>query len=280
MVWLAEYKTALLPRTAQILALNSGGMLWARIQGLVNLSSTLFLMLLPAGLIAAGFFKFVRRSKSLGCGELLLGRFLATGLALLFVAVVVGGTARFHERWLQPFLMFVPLLVFSRYEFVRAGISRRFGFVLIAIALVSAGARTAQVFVGGRDRGTYPLQMKFAPVVAQLQPLVGPGTVIVSRDREIAGNLRYYIPGARHLCSSRPLYLPPLQEFRGPRILIWNAIDGTSLPADLRAFATETLHLPPLQDVPVKFADLPPKLAGRRLNRLAFLYLEEPLLPR
>lgn len=273
-VWLFDHRSVLILVLSDKLYLNgAAGLLEGRIRGVFSLVSDVFLILLPA----AVFFLFFRRLATplhpVIEAQLFLGRFLLAGLGVQLILVVVSGESYFHERWLQPFAFLVPLLGLSCYRFASRHALRVLQFVLLTCALAYAGARCAQVFIGGFDRGAYPLQMNFSLAAVRLRPLIQPGTVVVSRDREIAGNLRYQFPSVRHLCSSHPLYIPTLRGFDGPRILVWNAKNGNTPPPDLEAFAAQTLGLQIPASATAAFVDVPPKLAGRRSNRLAYIVL-------
>jgi 4-amino-4-deoxy-L-arabinose transferase-like glycosyltransferase len=272
-VWLVEHRTALVPVLAQKLEVNRSGLGWDRMLGVSSLFSNLFLILLPAALIWLFFRRYVTRVHPLTDTHHLLARFFLAALGLLLLLVLVSGATHFHERWLQPLTLLVPLYGWSCYRFASRSSLRVFGLVLLGIALICAGVRGGQIFFGGLDRGTYPLQMNLSPAVQQLQGLIKPGSVVVSRDREICGNLRYHFPAARHLCSSHPLYVPPLDSFNGARVLVWNTADGNTPPADLRIFVTQTLNLLVPENAAIHVADVPPKLAGRRFNRLVYVML-------
>jgi 4-amino-4-deoxy-L-arabinose transferase-like glycosyltransferase len=272
-VWLFEHRTALMAVLTQVLEIKGSELVWERTLGVCRLLSNVFLILLPAALIWPFFHRYATLVHPLSDAQRLLARFFIAALGLLLLLAVGGGATHFHERWLQPLTLLVPLYGWSCYRFASRSLLRGFGLALLGIALVWAGARGAQVFFGGPDRGIYPLQMNFSPAAQQLGALIDSGGVVVSRDREICGNLRYHLPAARHLCSSRPLYVPPLDDFKGRRLLVWNTVDGNTPPPDLRAFVAQALGLQVPENAAVHFADLPPRLPGHRLNRLAYIVL-------
>jgi 4-amino-4-deoxy-L-arabinose transferase-like glycosyltransferase len=269
--WLFQHRADLLPIVSQKLSTGAGGLVWGRMIGLLRLFENAVLLLAPAALIGLVFYRYAERIQPMPESHRLLMRFFPAVLALLVGLIMICGATHFHERWLYPFAILLPLYAWARYRLTSRSARRWYGLILLGIAIICAGVRVTQVFVGGFDRGTYPLQMNFRPAAAELRTLVEPGSVIVARDREISGNLRYQLPEALHLCSSHPLYVPKLDNLRGPRVLIWNSINGIVPPPDLRSFAAKTLGVTIPDNAAVRFVDVPARLRGRRLNRLAVL---------
>src|SRR5262245_17634817 len=88
-------------------------------RGSLHLAQNVVVILaLPIVILPLAFPQALRRVEQPrdlpGDANRLLGRFLLITTALLLGLVVVGGTTRFHERWLQPFLVFVPVYYFGR----------------------------------------------------------------------------------------------------------------------------------------------------------------------
>src|SRR5207248_18172 len=144
------------------------------------------------------FYRYAERIRPVPDAQRLLTRFFPAVLALLVGLVIISGATNFPERWLYPLAILVPLYGWTCYRLNSRSALRRCGFVLLGIAIVCAGVRGTEVFVGGFDRGTYPLEMDFGPAAHQLRTMVRPGSVVVARDREISGNLRYQLPEALH----------------------------------------------------------------------------------
>lgn len=274
-LWLYQHRTVLTPVLIQKFEANKDGLLWRRLLSAFSLLSNVFLILLPTALILLFFFRlYVPSVCPLTDAHRLLQRFFFAALGLLLLLALAGCVTHFHERWLQPLTLLVPLYGLSCYRSGSPRLIRGLGFVLLGVALICAGVRGAQFFYGGLDRGRYPFQMNFAPAAQQLGILVQRGSVVVSREREICGNLRYLLPAARHLCSTHPFYVPPIDDFNGLSLLVWNAADGNTPPPDLQSFAARALGLQVPENATVHFVDLPPRLAGRRFNRLAYAVLK------
>lgn len=271
-IWVLEHWESLAPLPGRNLQLHPGGAASERIGAIVALLVTLLSIVAPLALVSVFFCRLDAPVQRIEDDHRLLPRFFVAGLVLLG-ALVVGGATHFHERWLQPFAVLIPLSLLSWSRLAGAVVVSRLAVVLIVIATVCAGIRGGQMFIGGFDRGIYPLQMNFSPVVRQLGGTIKPGSVVMSHDRVICGNLRYYFPAARHLCSSHPLYIPPVERFNGPRILIWNVIAGNAPPPDLSDFTNRVMHLQVPDDAKAEFVDLPSTLKGRRSNRLGYIVL-------
>src|SRR5437764_2739496 len=106
--WLAN-KTGLTPEPRTLAGVARGS---------AHLIQNVVVILTPLGLLLPLAFpqalRRVERPRDLpGDANRLLGRFLLAALGLLLLMVVVGGTTKFHERWLQPYTLFVPLYFFG-----------------------------------------------------------------------------------------------------------------------------------------------------------------------
>jgi 4-amino-4-deoxy-L-arabinose transferase-like glycosyltransferase len=275
LLWLFSHRTALVAILNEKLHGTTVDHQYGRLRGFATLFSNIVLILLPAGIVFAIGRRQLEPFDRLSDIHRLLARFFIVAAGLLILLILLGGATRFHERWLQPFTLLVPLFAFSCYRVRSSGALRGLALIVIVAGIACAGVRTGQIFFGGFDRGVYPLQMDFSAAARELGALAGSGAVVISRDRELAGNLRYQLPTARHLTNSHPLYLPPLDEFKGPRILVWNQRSGSTLPNDLRDFSATTLGLKISEDLPVQFVDVPPRLSGRRSNRLAYVVVPQ-----
>ena len=189
--------------------------------------------------------------------------------AALVAQIALGGFSRFHERWLQPLLVSVPVYLFTllRPGDLEPRRVRRFGTLLAVCALGLLAARATQLWYGGLDRGRYPLQMDLDGPAAQLRDLGLARATIVAHDRVIAGNLRLLFPQARVLCAAQPHYVPPLAA-DGPCFLVWNVHGGVKPPAALERFADRVLPGPRAPASPITVVAVPPEKPGRPVNYL------------
>src|SRR5206468_12868514 len=122
----------------------------------------------------------------------LLGRFLLAALGLLLLMVVVGGTTKFHERWIQPFTLFVPLYFFGRLRGVElpAGRLRRLAWLVVLFAGALTGVRAGATAAADLDRSDWPLRCRFGEAAARLRGEFGGAVTVVGVDRDVAGKLR------------------------------------------------------------------------------------------
>ncbi|MFL6513395.1 MAG: ArnT family glycosyltransferase [Chthoniobacterales bacterium] len=275
LIWLFDHRTAVVAVLDQKLHGPAVDHQFGRLRGFATLFSNVGLILLPTAAVFAVFRTQLERLRNFTDIQRLFVRFFIVAVGVLLLLILLGRASRFHERWLQPFTLLVPLFAFTSCKVRSAGTLRGLAIIVVVAGLAYAGVRTGQIFFGGFDRGVYPLQMDFTGAARTLSGRGGPGAIVISQDRELAGNLRYQLPTARHLTSSHPLYLPPLDGFKGPWILVWNQRNGNTLPNDLREFSVTTLGLNISEELPVEFVDLPPKLSGRRTNRLAYIVVPQ-----
>jgi Dolichyl-phosphate-mannose-protein mannosyltransferase len=161
----------------------------------------------------------------------LLGRFLAIALASMVAMVLANGWDRFHERWLMPFMLVMPLWLFARLNpsAVEPRAVRRFGLLLAALAVAYLAVRSVQVLAfADRTSGLYPLRLDFTELARAIESEAGSRPLILVKQREVGGNLKLAMPGARVLCCYGNLHdLPPEG---GPIVIAWNPVISHGRP--------------------------------------------------
>lgn len=185
--------------------------------------------LLAAGPLALAVWLVFRRGSSeetasiAPFARIFLGRFLLLAVGLLFAMVLANGWDRFHERWLMPFTLVLPLWLFARIDpdAIRPKQIRIYSILLAVLALSYGGVRTIQVsFFLDRTGGLYPLRLDFTELAKAIEAEAGSRPLILTKQREVGGNLRLAMPGARVLCCYGNLHdLPPTG---GPIVIAWN----------------------------------------------------------
>ena len=188
--------------------------------------------LLAAGPLALAVGLIFRRGK-IGSSEetpptppfarIFLGRFLLVAVGLMFAMVLANGWDRFHERWLMPFALVLPLWLFARIdpEKVRPDQIRNYSILLLVLALAYTGVRTLQVSLFlDRTSGLYPLRLDFTELAKAIEAEAGSRPLILTKQREVGGNLRLAMPGARVLCCYGNLH--DLPATGGPVVIAWN----------------------------------------------------------
>ncbi len=155
----------------------------------------------------------------------LLGRFLFTSFVMMFGLIVINGWDRFHERWLMPFALAVPLWLFARKSHLEPNTSAVRGFlaVVIALALSYVITRTVQTtYFLNRTDGLYPLRVDYRAIGRAIEAEAGSAPLILTRQREVGANLKMVLPNARVCCCFWNLYdLPPKG---GPIVIAWNPV--------------------------------------------------------
>jgi 4-amino-4-deoxy-L-arabinose transferase-like glycosyltransferase len=235
-------------------------------------------LLLPLGLPQA--LKQAQRPRDLpGDANRLLGRFLLVALGMLLAMVVVGGTTKFHERWLQPFTLFVPLYFFGRLRGVEvpAVRLRRLAWLAWLTAGALTGVRAGSIAAADLDRSDWPLCGHFAEAAGRLRSELGDAITVVGVDSEISGNLRYWWPEARHVCCRLPLYAPP-GAGEGRFVVVWNATATEQPHPGMAHWLAKELGLGIPAGAPVRVIELAPPPARKAIARLAYA-VAEPLPP-
>lgn len=205
---------------------------------------------------------------------LLLDRFFLAAIALLLVQALAFAPSRFHERWLMPFAVVLPLWLFVRMSpgrltpEVRRGLFR----VLAVFAALYCVIRAVQVtFFADARRGPYPLKTSYRALAEDIRARVGDRPIILTPEREIGGNLLLYLPRARAQVTVTPLFqldLPP-----GPRVVAWNVERaGSRRPPwrQLRRYLPER----PIPDSEIRTVPVAPAAWGRPAPLIAWVVLE------
>jgi hypothetical protein len=231
-LWLADHWQEI----GQIMAMKTGiGQAHSHFQGAATgiweLVLNTFLILTPLWLFLiwffpAGFSYTKESSEHSAQPRCLLGRFFLAAAILLLLSILVEGISHIHERWLQPFLLLVPVYYFVRLSGV--GIAGRrlrgYAFVLTLFALAVLAGRTSQFWLGGATNGGYPLDISFSEAAKQMRAAGFQEGTIIAGDRVICGNLRLCFPQARLVCCKYPPYLPPARPSE-ECLLVWNSQD-------------------------------------------------------
>lgn len=125
---------------------------------------------------------------------------------LLFVMVALSGTTHIKERWLQPYLVIVPLFLFSQVVTIDAKWSRRF----VLLALIAPCVVAIVVLVrpwlidmrGKPTRASYPFE--YAAILMKKELPQIENSLMYAEDKYIGGNLKLFFPGATVITPSLP----------------------------------------------------------------------------
>jgi lipopolysaccharide core galacturonosyltransferase RgtA len=160
----------------------------------------------------------------------LLGRIMLFSLAGVVAVIIATGTTKITERWLDPYLLVLPLWLLIKFE--RAGADARSVLrklvpvfaVIMAITLLSVPGKALLAGVtGSYSRINQPI----ADIGAVLRSEAAPA-LILADSQHLAGNMRLQFPSAevQRLEDWRDaLASPPV----GPILLVWGAGDGQNV---------------------------------------------------
>lgn len=277
LLWLNNYWGQISTELAQKTGVGyHSGLTWATLRGFAELLQNL--VLIP--LILLFFFAVCfplglkRRTRDIPDtpsreGARLIEWFAVGVLAWMVIQLTLGGH-RIHERWLQPYFLLLPVYLFTRLVDMELNLIRirRYAWCLGMCALAVTVTRFSQNWLGARDDGVYPMQLRFDATANQIRDQVGDFDMILGADREIAGNLKHCFPDKRVLCTGRPACQPPRQTDELYCLFVWNAVYGDEFPIHLDVVQA---HLPEGgQVVKSGVLELPPQLPNRHTNRLGY----------
>lgn len=126
--------------------------------------------------------------------------------AFLFVMVALSGTTHIKERWLQPYLVLVPLFLFLHVRNVDIKLTQRFVFLSLIAPIVVAMIvliRPWLIDVRGKStRASYPFEEVSRLLKEQLSP--SENILFFAEDKYLGGNLKLFFPKATVITSSLP----------------------------------------------------------------------------
>jgi 4-amino-4-deoxy-L-arabinose transferase-like glycosyltransferase len=191
-------------------------------------------------------------------------RMLLVLLLALLVVIVATGTTQVRERWLDPFLLVLPLYLAMKIEAAdAAGMVRRTALLALPLAIMlivpaSIGLRvTTAPLTGSYTRLNVPID-GFARQLAA--DSAGPPAAIIAADRHLAGNLALAFAGVPVMTSQYPDFTLPWTTDNGrPVLLAWRAEHGDAMPAALGQWlvahlASGGVVAPGVTELPYNFA--------------------------
>jgi hypothetical protein len=160
------------------------------------------------------------------------GRFLVA-LGAIHIALVFGyGVSRFQDRWVQPFLLVLPLWYLGRFVpgTVQAGGVRLLTWATAGLAASILAGQVAQIAFAERLPGRYDLRLDYARLARELDATGFGEATFVACDREIIGNLLPHMPRARMW------YASGVEAFERPTslvVVLWDEQLGEQPPLAL-----------------------------------------------
>ena len=249
----------------------SGGLVRGPLQIARGLGSLLLVVpsfLAPWWLVCLGLFGWRLAAWRDGRDVFMAGlfqRYLIAVLGLLVAMVVIGGAARFNDRWLQPLLFGAPLMFFVAWpgllQHPRLRWLPRLACTMALLCLVCISLRPYYNGHWGRPK---QMNLPVQALASALRQGSSEPVVIVSNNKHLVGTMRLAFPGARLVHSGSPGALP-----EGPLWLLTYAADFDALRQLKPDWAAAQ---PTLLDVPHNHA-----AADRPPLRFAFAVVGAPL---
>lgn len=205
----------------------------------------------------------------------LFGRIMLLSLAGVVLVILFTDTSKITERWLDPYLLVLPLYLLARLKAADAGITaplRRlapFILVLMVIAILPAPLR---VVTAGLTGSANRLNMPFADLAGKIRQ-EGEPAVIFARGMHLAGNMRMQFPKAVVInADATDRYRP---DFKGlaPVLLIEALPDGEAPDATKALAVPDGIDAP----APAEFVSLPYFLSSRREAAFRYGWVPEAL---
>ncbi|MBB2686721.1 UNVERIFIED_ORG: 4-amino-4-deoxy-L-arabinose transferase-like glycosyltransferase [Rhizobium etli] len=180
---------------------------------------------LPVAIFAAAFRRdFVRALSARNRWTGMMERMMLASLAGIALIVLFTGSTTVRERWLDPFLLVLPIYFLAKMKAAGLDFSaglRRFRPVvpvLMACVLVALGFRV----VGAGLIGTYSRpNVPMADLVREMTRQAEPALVIAS-DPYVAGNMRLQLPHVPVVIPDFPVAgIPAYTTAGGPVLIVW-----------------------------------------------------------
>ncbi|MBB2710156.1 glycosyltransferase family 39 protein [Rhizobium sophoriradicis] len=180
---------------------------------------------LPVAIFAAAFRRdFVRALSARNRWTGMMERMMLASLAGIALIVLFTGSTTVRERWLDPFLLVLPIYFLAKMKAAGLDFSaglRRFRPVvpvLMACVLVALGFRV----VGAGLIGTYSRpNVPMADLVREMTRQAEPALVIAS-DPYVAGNMRMQLPHVPVVIPDFPVAgIPAYTTAGGPVLIVW-----------------------------------------------------------
>jgi 4-amino-4-deoxy-L-arabinose transferase-like glycosyltransferase len=166
----------------------------------------------------------------------LLGLMMAVGLLGVVLVILLTGTTKITERWLDPYLLPLPLYLLMKLERVGIDIAahlRRFIPVFVVIMAVTLIPLVGKTLTGGLTGAYTRINYPFASVAEALKA-EGQPAVIVAAGMHLAGNMRLQFPDVPVINSEQPIAgFPAPDAMKGPVLAIWTEGGTGSPPIDL-----------------------------------------------
>jgi hypothetical protein len=198
--------------------------------------------------------------------RMLLGRYFLMLCGGLLLGVFVTGAQRFPERWLEPFMLLLPLYLFCHLanREVSTRSLRRYALILLAVALILPAFQMKKFWPPPKHSDQDPIYYSFAEPAKHLRQETTPQTVLFAVEANLAGNLRPYLPEVCCISSEVRCFTPPQAAKGRLYILLWNTIWGEDLSQHTLALAQQHLRKTLRLEGKVFYVQAPPLVPNER----------------
>ncbi|TWF53143.1 dolichyl-phosphate-mannose-protein mannosyltransferase [Neorhizobium alkalisoli] len=203
----------------------------------------------------------------------LFGLMMLFSLAGVVLVILVAGTTKITERWLDPYLLVLPLYLLLKLE--KAGADLQGGFrrllpfliVVMVVSLLPSPVRTLGAAFGGP---VYRTNMPFADLGEVIRKEDHPAAIL-ARGMHLAGNMRLQFPGVPVINTDSPDKGIAIADIRPPVLVIEvpsdkdaadKAVDLRGTPSELGLTASES-----------RTVVLPYRFGGDRKMSFRYLWL-------
>ncbi|AXV14306.1 hypothetical protein CYG48_00365 [Neorhizobium sp. SOG26] len=205
----------------------------------------------------------------------LLGRIMLVSLLGVVVVILVAGTTKITERWLDPYLLVFPLYLLLKLDHAGADVGGSLKrlvpvfLIIMAITLLPlAGKTVTGELTGSYTRINYP----FA-AAADILKTEGQPALIVAAGMHLAGNMRMQFPDVSVIDADQVIAgFPSREAMKAPVLAVWYDNGSTgSEPLPINLSQVEALGLAPGRAktlaLPFSFGD------GKTELRLGYAWL-------
>ncbi|NYJ14938.1 4-amino-4-deoxy-L-arabinose transferase-like glycosyltransferase [Rhizobium leguminosarum] len=180
---------------------------------------------LPVAIFAATFLRdFVRALSAGNRWTGMMERMMLASLAGIVLIVLFTGSTTVRERWLDPFLLVLPIYFLAKMQ--AAGIDLSAGLrrlrpvlpVLMACVLIALGLRVVGAgLFGVYSRPNVPMAGLSREMTRQAEPVL-----VIASDTYIGGNMRLQFPDVPVVIPDFPAPgISAYAEAKGPVLIVW-----------------------------------------------------------
>ena len=179
---------------------------------------------------------------------ILLLRMLLISYGLVALAVLVFRVTEIHDRWLQPILIYSPILGVALLQHRLDPIRLKLIPVIAAVVMVAVPvALYGRIIWAEQLHRTQPWNQPYDALARQLKPAVEPVAAVITDTTLMAGNLRLNMPNKMF---TTPELTSLFSHTNNSFALVWNA--GDSLPKP--SVSNEPRDWPPPKNL-IQFAE-------------------------